>query len=371
MSKLGIVCNYAKRIIRREIEYRRGRLEQALFDLTFKCNLRCEMCGIWRQNDPRWDRELPLHKWIELIDELAEIGCRRLHLSGGEPTIYNGFVDIIKHAKEKGFYVSLNTNGASPENLIPEICRYTDAVYLSLDAPDKKHDKIRGLEGVFDKTINNIKTIVEYKRQNTLVSPIVNLRAVISRTNHDCIQGLIELGDKTGVDIVSLQYITVTPQQSADQSLLDGKHVAANRFSVDDMTDLLVDEQGIELIRKQMANPLKTNKTTVQLEPMRSLPDRSFLTGDFPIRRCTNISNVIMILPDGSTTICGHLTKYSMGSVLESSLKDIWKSPERKRLMDQLRQQLFPVCKNCTFFSNTLTPGQLLNIAMHRRLRFD
>jgi radical SAM protein with 4Fe4S-binding SPASM domain len=99
-------------------------------------------------------------------------------------------------------------------------------------------------------------------------------------------------------------------------------------------------------------------------EPMKSLSNTSFTTGIFPTMRCTNISNVVMVLPNGDTTICGHLPNYTMGNVRERSISDIWDGTSRKELMDRLHKQLFPVCQNCTFFSNTLTPAQLLSIAL-------
>ena len=49
--------------------------------LTWRCNLRCEMCNLRRQK--RQD-ELSPQRLRSLADELADLGCSKVHLSGGD-----------------------------------------------------------------------------------------------------------------------------------------------------------------------------------------------------------------------------------------------------------------------------------------------
>ena len=50
--------------------------------VNYGCNLKCEMCKHWRET-----REPPIsmNRFREIISELAELGCKKIHFSGGEP----------------------------------------------------------------------------------------------------------------------------------------------------------------------------------------------------------------------------------------------------------------------------------------------
>lgn len=368
LTKSRVALSYIRKIIRREREFRAAKLKQALIEITFKCNLRCQMCGVWSDKDPRWQNELSEDEWIDVIDNLADYGCERVYLSGGEPTILPGFGRIIKRAKEHGMDVSFNTNGTCLSQWIPDICSSVDTVYVSVDAPDERHDKIRGIDGTFEKTIDSIRQLIDYKQKNGFSKPLVHMATVLSSSNADCICSMVKLADDLGIDIISLRYLSATPLKAIQGSVLDGKRVTTDRYAAVDGEKLYVDDEGLKLIRKGFNNIPETKKTWVLADPTKSLPDESFTTGIFPIKRCVNVSNVLMVMPDGETTVCPHIAGYTMGNVRNKSIREIWESDERKRLKNHLNEQLFPICLNCSYFSNTLTIDQFFRIALHRCL---
>ncbi|MCE5322036.1 radical SAM protein [bacterium] len=368
MSKSGVALGYIGKIIRREREFRECRLKQALLDVTFKCNLRCQMCGVWCDENPRWKNELGEDEWLRVIDELADYGCERIYLSGGEPTILPGFGRMIKHANLRGMTVSFNSNGTRLGEWAHEICSYADMVYISIDAPDERHDVIRGVKGTFERAVNGIRQLLDYKRENSCSRPRIHISTVLTQTNADCIPDMVEFTDRLGADILSLHYVCASPTWAVEQSLLDGECVSSERFAVLDDEKLYVDADGLRAIREGLNNIPETKNVWVLADPVRSLPDESFETGIFPIKRCVNISNVLMVMPDGATTICPHLAEFSMGNVHDHSIRDIWESDTRRRLKNHLKKHLFPVCSNCSYFSCTLTLDQLFRIALHRRL---
>ncbi len=82
------------------------------WELTCRCNLRCVMCYTDCFNRPdKIQHELPAHEIIRIMDELAEAGCLELCLTGGEPLARPDFFEIYEHAKQKGFLVTIFTNG--------------------------------------------------------------------------------------------------------------------------------------------------------------------------------------------------------------------------------------------------------------------
>src|SRR5262249_61820625 len=56
-------------------------------------------------------RELPTARVLALIDEVAQAGCLRLLLTGGEVLVRPDFSEIYRHAIARGLRVTVFTNG--------------------------------------------------------------------------------------------------------------------------------------------------------------------------------------------------------------------------------------------------------------------
>jgi MoaA/NifB/PqqE/SkfB family radical SAM enzyme len=82
------------------------------WEITCRCNLRCVMCYTDCFNNPEMIRqELSFPEIIRIMDEIQEAGCLELCLTGGEPLARKDFLDIYTYAKQKGFLVTVFTNG--------------------------------------------------------------------------------------------------------------------------------------------------------------------------------------------------------------------------------------------------------------------
>ncbi|HET7144408.1 MAG TPA: radical SAM protein, partial [Anaerolineales bacterium] len=120
--------------------------------INYGCNLKCEMCKHWRET-----RETPISmdRFKETISELAELGCKKIHFSGGEPMLRPQLPDLVEHASRLGMRVTLTTNGTLVDKVKAK--RLIEAglrgVNVSIDSPIRKtHEKIRGVEGSFKLT---------------------------------------------------------------------------------------------------------------------------------------------------------------------------------------------------------------------------
>ena len=67
-------------------------------NLTYRCPNHCVYCNYPNFN-ARKDKELSTRRILKLIDEMAEAGCRKLHLTGGEPLIREDLGEIIHHVR--------------------------------------------------------------------------------------------------------------------------------------------------------------------------------------------------------------------------------------------------------------------------------
>lgn len=119
--------------------------------LTYRCNLRCAYCGVWRQPP----REMDTATILRLVDEIAAAGAERLSLSGGEPMIRKDVGIILAHAKRRGLTVNLVSNGLHVARRIGELAGL-DFLAVSLDGPEAVHDAARG-KGAFRRALGAIR----------------------------------------------------------------------------------------------------------------------------------------------------------------------------------------------------------------------
>jgi len=84
------------------------------FEITYRCNIHCVHCYTDPFNTPaHLRRELTLDQMLRLFDQLAEAGVLWMLLTGGEALVHPQFKRIYREAKERGFIVSLFSNGTT------------------------------------------------------------------------------------------------------------------------------------------------------------------------------------------------------------------------------------------------------------------
>lgn len=106
--------------------------------ITHRCNARCPFCS--RHSGPDG---VDTATALRLVDELAEVGCLRVHLTGGEPLVRSDLPAILDRVGERGMQRSVNTNGILLARK-PEVIARSDAFVVSVDGPEEVHDAYRG-----------------------------------------------------------------------------------------------------------------------------------------------------------------------------------------------------------------------------------
>jgi MoaA/NifB/PqqE/SkfB family radical SAM enzyme len=121
-----------------------------MLSLTNRCLSSCQYCRITQ----RKQTELTTQEVFSLIDQITSMGCKRLGLWGGEPLIREDIIEIVKYAKSKKLFVTMDSNGyLLPEKT--EILKNLDHLVLSFDGPQEMHDLNRE-KGSFHKVMRAI-----------------------------------------------------------------------------------------------------------------------------------------------------------------------------------------------------------------------
>lgn len=132
----------------------------AQVELTYRCNLDCIYC--YCKGSQSKEEELTTKEVKGIFDKLYKEGCLFLNLTGGEPLIRDDFLEIYAYAKEKGFIISILTNGQLFNkkiiSFLTKIPPHSIEVTLN-GITSNTYESISQVEGSFSRVIENIKDL--------------------------------------------------------------------------------------------------------------------------------------------------------------------------------------------------------------------
>lgn len=138
--------------------------------VTKRCNLRCVYCTAWKQ--PPNPNELSTSEWFEVINTLDELGVYVLSFTGGEPLLKPEIFDMIRHARSRGFYARLTSNGTLPQRFYEELIdSEVNSISISLDSvrPDIQ-DGLTQVKGSWEKAVNTLRFLLANAGPRQIVS---------------------------------------------------------------------------------------------------------------------------------------------------------------------------------------------------------
>jgi len=158
-----------------EYALQRGKMTKKRVDIKtgFICNNNCRFC-VQADNKLKGNRSL---EEIKKDLEDSRKRCDGVVLTGGEVTIREDFLEIVKYAKELGYkIIQIQTNGRMLSSL--DLCRKTIEAGATEFSPSlhgfcrEQHDYLTRAPGSFSQTVNaikNLKSLGLYVLTNTVV----------------------------------------------------------------------------------------------------------------------------------------------------------------------------------------------------------
>lgn len=282
-------------------ENRSKMLEELDLHITNRCNMRCIHC-CYSSGELSMD-EMSLDDIEQLILDAKSLGAKHLDIFGGEPTLREDLIDVVKLASSLELKVELLTNGflVNEGRLDHLLNAGLDSVGVSLDGTKPEiYSKIRRVNCV-DKVINFIQRCVDrniYTEVNT----------VLFNSNLNNIIDIINLSNRIGVQEQRIYYFTP---------------VGRGKNHVEEWVDPL---KWLSFVRENLVDldlNLKLYIETPFIERNK--------VGDMQVGcRALKKGNYIQVLSNGDIFPCAILASFyrPLENVRKQRLIDLWNSDE-------------------------------------------
>jgi AdoMet-dependent heme synthase len=160
----------------RALSERRGMPAGVHLQVADRCNHACHHCyQIQGQKG-----ELSLPDVLKVVDDLANQGVLTLNVSGGEATLRPDLLDILAHARAKGFAVRLYTNAFLVDEAyadkLAHIGLYEVHVSVYSGVPEE-HDAVTRVPGSFVRTVAGVTAMRARGMRVQLKCPATSLSA--------------------------------------------------------------------------------------------------------------------------------------------------------------------------------------------------
>lgn len=161
--------------------------------ITQRCNLDCFYCHHEGEQAPR--TEMSLEEIERLVRIAAELGMRRLKITGGEPLLREDICEIIKGCGRWMEEISLTSNGILLKEKAFELSEAgLDRVNISLDTLDRRtYRSISGVDALQD-VLDGIQNAVEAD-----LNPVKVNMVLMKGLNETEIEDMIEFSEDAGV----------------------------------------------------------------------------------------------------------------------------------------------------------------------------
>ncbi|MCK5787263.1 MAG: radical SAM protein [Candidatus Sabulitectum sp.] len=280
------------------------------------------------------DTDLPLSKWIVILDELQRNKLISLTITGGEPLFRPDFPEFIREVYKRPFRYSINTNGTLVKpTIIETLKRYSsrlDTLMVSLDGPDAETvDNQRG-EGVFKEMVNGVKQL----RDAALP---YGFYCTVTALNVEKLNETAEFALSLGADWIKFNSFLLAGPDLSNSMIpeLSSVNEAAEKLS------MLADKHGGRItgsILEMRGRALNYTRGTLNKTSGCAYS-------------CGGGRNKIAVFPDGRVTPCDHLPLVTLGDITRQSLEEILTGKEMGRYSQFLAQPRsdYPLCENCEY----------------------
>ena len=181
-----------------------------IYNCTWVCDARCEMCNNWKHGDRKSD--MTLDQLEPVMRDPFWGSIENLNISGGEPTTRNDLpemVEMFHRHLPRMRKIGINTTGLTPHRAIPMLTRIVEfcaehelliSARVSLDGIGDIHDQVRHVKNGFNKARETIEAMQALAEKHANFQ--FGIAATIFATNLADAQNILTWARTKKLDIV-------------------------------------------------------------------------------------------------------------------------------------------------------------------------
>lgn len=295
---------------------------------TTVCNFRCKTCEHTYWKEPSLNMDFKRFK--HLFDQFGRL--KWLGLTGiGSSYLNPDFHKMIAYAKSKGTIVEIMDHFShfKDESQIRELLEIgPDFQFVSIYGGTKKTSDKVCLGSDYDKVIENVKIFSRLKKQMKKRFPILSFHYIVTKDSKEEIFGFLDFLKTLDTEVAE---VLVTPML---HDFDDAKEYAVE-----------LDSDYIKKIRKKAKQVgISTTVNMIAYKEAEGLDSKP------PFNDCKEYIMPFIFVTGDMSPCCGLnesnqrdlLKKNSPGNLFKQNLKDVWYSPQYKRIRSMIRQNKMP-----------------------------
>jgi MoaA/NifB/PqqE/SkfB family radical SAM enzyme len=305
-----------------------------IYNCTFVCDARCQMCNNWTRGNRKED--MTLEQLDGVFNHKFWGAVENLNISGGEPTTRNDLpemVELFARRLPRLRKIGINTTGLTPHRGIPmltrivKFCAERDLLFsarVSLDGVGDIHNQVRNVKRGFDKAGQTIAAMQELAKEYPNFQ--FGIASTIFATNLTDATNILDWAREQKLDIV-FNMLRFTDNMLGNRNLEEkiGFHKREEEF----MRQFFLDRVQEESVLSGQAFMYLHYADMIANGYVRTMP-------------CPFKTQGLLLNPNGSLFYCENSKE--IGNVLDESAEALYYKAENLEHRDTFEDG---ICKNC------------------------
>ncbi|MDD4940218.1 MAG: radical SAM protein [Candidatus Omnitrophica bacterium] len=297
-----------------------------VIEVSHKCMLQCKMCNYWKaQDEPAEITNKELFKFVASLKEFVDMPFE-MNISGGEPLLKEGILDLIEFIASRDFRFSLVTNAYMINKAVAK--RIADSglsfLAISLDSIEETtQDFLRGRKGAYWKVMEALGYFTGYrgKLRNLIV------QTIIMEPN---LNGILDLAHWAQERQLSLSFMALTRPNMIP---IDPAWYKKEGSSILWPKDIQKVHSVLDALIELKASGYRIDNPVGQLQRFKLyFSDPEKFVRETP---CGLGTSIIHINPRGDVHLCCEMEP--IGNIKEADISEIWLSEKGEKVRENIR----------------------------------
>ncbi|MCK5942767.1 MAG: SPASM domain-containing protein [Planctomycetes bacterium] len=237
-------------------------------ETTRFCNLRCRMCLQFNDGTTVAGPHMELHEFERIANSLFPYVSRWQPTVSGEPTMSQGFEQMLAIAERFGVKAEMFSNGTLlKQSMIEKLAPNLGSMSISFDGVSKEtFEHIR--EGAdYDQVIGNVQRLMQHCRETLPadLQPLFALNCTLMERNIRELPDLVRFAKRLGMGHLSCYHVFPVTDEMKRQSLVHHRELAIEcldeAFRVAEELDMPLQVQALDQLTAATANDFETKRS--------------------------------------------------------------------------------------------------------------